>query len=502
MKTDTGRTKIGGGHKEGFDRNSIRVRLIVAFLLFGMSLMAVLWVLQTVFLEGYYELVAERKSGNIIRNLSHLYAQGEDFDRESFCQELGRVSSEYDIFFYMEAVDGSFSIMSTDFIKSGRFLTGSIDIIELARNNLSISGLDKISFSMGSDDNKLLVNAFLVESRYRPAVYFFAVTRLKPLGSAIGILASQLMLVTFGALLFGLVAALWYSKRVASPIAEISRKAKLLGRGGYDVTFTGGSYTEINELADTLTEAAGELKRADILQKDLMANVSHDLRTPLTMIKSYAELIRDISGENKERRDEHLEVIIEETDRLSELVGDILALSRIQSGSEQMEMADVDIQEAAAHVLATYKVLEENADFSFRFIDIGSKVMVEGDERRLQQVFSNLISNAVRYSGDVRDISIEFTLSNGEVRCAVRDKGIGIAAEDLENIWNRYQKASRQGARVTTGGTGLGLSIAREILEHHGAEYGVESKLGEGSCFWFSMPYKTIKKNKKPLTRS
>lgn len=122
--------------------------------------------------------------------------------------------------------------------------------------------------------------------------------------------------------------------------------------------------------------------------------------------------------------------------------------------------------------------------------------MVEGDERKLQQVFSNLISNAVRYSTENREITLRFTVEQGgsRVRCEVRDRGIGIAEEDLDKIWNRYQKASKQGVRAVSGGTGLGLSIAREILQHHDAEYGVESKEGEGSCFWFTLPCKFVEK--------
>ena len=153
-----------------------------------------------------------------------------------------------------------------------------------------------------------------------------------------------------------------------------------------------------------------------------------------------------------------------------------------------MEMEDFDLQEAADSVLSTYMVMEQEG-FGFHVSKLPGTVIVHGDRRKIQQVIANLISNAIRYSKDEKDVTLEFTEDGGFVTCSVADKGIGIEEGDLEKIWNRYQKASRQGTRSAQG-TGLGLSIASEILEKHGAKYGVDSKPGEGSRFWFSLPVK------------
>ena len=259
---------------------------------------------------------------------------------------------------------------------------------------------------------------------------------------------------------------------------------------GQDVHFEGGDYKELKDLAATLNQTASDLKASDALQKDLIANVSHDLRTPLTMIKSYAEMIRDLSGDIPEKREEHLGVIIQEADRLDDLVGDILTLSKMQAGVVEMDMEDFDLQEAGESVLSTYMVMEQEG-FTLNYRPLDEKIIVNGDRRKIQQVISNLISNAIRYSRDVKEVSLEFTRSGDSVTCAVLDKGIGIDEADQAKIWNRYQKASKQGVRSSQG-TGLGLSIASEILEKHGATYGVESKPGEGSRFWFTLPVKNI----------
>ncbi|MBR5730675.1 MAG: HAMP domain-containing histidine kinase, partial [Firmicutes bacterium] len=194
----------------------------------------------------------------------------------------------------------------------------------------------------------------------------------------------------------------------------------------------------------------------------------------------------DISGDDPVKREAHLDVIIKETDRLDELVDDILTLSKMQAGVMEMEMADFDIQEAAESVLSTYMVME-NEGFKISFEPVEGTVTVHGDRHRIQQVIANLLSNAVRYSKENKEIKLGFRRDGGNIVCSVEDKGIGIAEEDLDKIWNRYQKASKQGARSSQG-TGLGLSIASEVLQKHGAQYGVESKPGEGSRFWFSLP--------------
>ena len=166
---------------------------------------------------------------------------------------------------------------------------------------------------------------------------------------------------------------------------------------------------------------------------------------------------------------------------------DILTLSRIQAGVETMDLQPVDLQKCAESILATYRVLEEQEGFSIRLQTLPQPLLVNADQHRMEQVLSNLISNAVRYSGDVKDVTVAFLQDKKWLRCEVRDKGIGIAAEDIPNIWNRYERASARGARSKQG-TGLGLSITKEILERHGAKYGVESKVGEGSTFWFALP--------------
>ena len=249
--------------------------------------------------------------------------------------------------------------------------------------------------------------------------------------------------------------------------------------------FEGGHYSEISQLADTLNYTSQELAKADNLQKDLIANVSHDLRTPLTMVKSYAEMIRDLSGDNPEKRNAHLRVIIDEADRLNAMVSDLLVISRMQSGVETLNITEFNIKETILSILNSYRIFTDQEGFTFLFND-APDIMVKGDESRIKQVISNLISNGVKYSGDSKTITISLKDDARSVRCEVTDYGEGIPEDELPHIWERYYKASNNHKRNTTG-TGLGLAIVKEILLQHHARFGVESTLNAGSTFWFEL---------------
>jgi signal transduction histidine kinase len=249
--------------------------------------------------------------------------------------------------------------------------------------------------------------------------------------------------------------------------------------------FEGGHYSEIIKLADTLNYTSQELARADNMQKDLIANVSHDLRTPLTMVKSYAEMIRDLSGDDPVKRNEHLRVIIDEADRLNLLVTDLLELSQMQSGRQSLSFTSFSMRETIENLLPPYRIFAERENFELTFRANGDGA-VTGDESKIKQVLSNLITNAVKFSGDKKLIEIELVETDEAVRCSVRDYGAGIPKRELKNIWRRYYKASGNYLRSAEG-TGLGLSIVKEILTLHGAKFGVDSEPGRGSIFWFEL---------------
>jgi signal transduction histidine kinase len=486
----TGKTGPEPAKKYQIDTKGLKFKLTLYFLLFAVALMAVLWLLQIAFMDAYYESSMKRQVRQMVESVSRTYAYTPELDVEDLCLDVAEMAYGSDTYLYLETADGLLRITSSaDSETPGRMFMGGARERDKARELIQESSEKTVLFYVeGSrSGSRTLVYGTLSESAYREDLFIYAFAPVYPVDATVRILASQLLLVTAASLLLAVILALWLSGRLSRPLIQIKNSAEQLARGDYDVPFRGGGYTEIDELATTLTRTAQELSKADELQKDLLANVSHDLRTPLTMVKSYAELIRDISGEDPEKRTTHLGVIIEEADRLDGLVGDILTLSKIQSGVEIMELRPTDLVQLAEHTIATFRVLEELDEYRFDLEAPPGPVWARGDGRRLSQVLHNLIANAVRYSPEEKVVRVTVAEEGDRVRVSVEDRGIGIPASELQSIWDRYHRASRQGSRALSGGSGLGLSISREILQLHGASYGVESTEGRGSRFWFAL---------------
>ena len=276
-------------------------------------------------------------------------------------------------------------------------------------------------------------------------------TALTPLGATVSILNVETNYICAILLVLSILLAILIYRKISKPLMLTNQKALLLASGDYSVRFGGkGDYREIDQLNDTLSFAASELGKTEELRRELMANISHDLRTPLTMIKGYAELMRDIPGENTP---ENLKTIIDETSRLSDLVTDILDISKQNDG---------------------YAITFEHDNEAF----------IEADSIKMSQVLYNLINNAINYTGNDKKVVIRQTIKDGFVKIEIIDTGDGIDEKDMPFIWDRYYKVDKN-HKSPVKGTGLGLSIVKNILELHGFEYGVISNLGKGSIFYF-----------------
>ena len=308
---------------------------------------------------------------------------------------------------------------------------------------------------------------------------------LQPLDETIGILSRQLVYISLIIFVIALVISVIIALVISRPLTGITEKAKLLARGRYDIAFDRGGYSEVNQLADTLNYTASALMQTENLRRELIANVSHDLRTPLTMIKLYAEMIRDLSGDNKKKRDQNVAVIIEESDRLTGLVQNLLDLSKLQSGAVPFEPSVFDLNGLIRSILPRYDALVQKDGYRFVFRQEG-EAPVRADEKRIEQVLYNLINNAVNYAGEDKTVTVSIRGVGSAVRVSVADNGAGIAQEDIGLIWDRYYKVDKEHRRAVTG-TGLGLSIVKSILDRHGMKYGVHSVKGQGAEFWFEL---------------
>ncbi len=488
--------------KSKFDFRSIRFKLWVYFIGFAIVLIGLIWFLQIFFLNNFYQDMKIRETTNLADELVQYY-NDENQDLTTLMQKIDALSfsNENDLYIRVETAAGGIVIPPTygEHVQLYRY---GLQIQEL-RAQLEISPLGKASILSKKEGSGTRIfsyarylskatDSFNEEENKARSYIIYIVSPLYPVKSTIAILRSQLIYITVIAALLALTLALYLASRISKPIKEITNSAAEMGKGHYGVKFKGGHYSEITELADTLTNASRELEKTDMYQKDLIANVSHDLRTPLTMIKSYAEMIRDLSGNNPPKREAHLGVIIDEADRLNTLVNDMLNMSKMQSRSIELERSNFDLKKTAETILASFEILAEKEGYHFKF-NCSSSVIVNGDETKIKQVLSNLINNAVKYGGEDKEIIVNIKKSSRKVRCEIIDHGPGIAPDEINHVWERYYKSSTHHVRPTDG-SGLGLSIVKEILTLHRANYGVNSKLGKGSTFWFEMETVKLKK--------
>lgn len=459
------------------------MRLIRYFICFTVMLMAMIWILQVLFLQTFYQQMKIHQLYSLAEKIESGYGS------ENLYDTISALTARSDIYIQID-YDGA-TLYSTSSYQSGKMnFFASTYNADFLKSKLDDSDKDHIvvqEHMVGTDSQAMVYASVLDKDELGNSVYLMIYSPLTAVGSTISILAELLVIITIVSMLFGLIMAIFIARRLSRPINNITREAEKLAQGDYNNTvFDGTGYAETEELAATLNYASDELSKADKLQKDLIANVSHDLKTPLTMVKSYAEMIRDISGEKKEKRERHLQVIINEADRLNELVNDLVTLSKMQANVDALTLEDVNLEQAARETLDSFSLHTEQDGFTME-LQVEGATDVSCDSKKIRQVFANLIGNAVRYSSDDKYIMVKLTERADSVLCEVVDHGQGIPPEDQESVWDRYYQSSSNHSR-TSQGTGLGLSIVKQILIQHRAEFGVRSKLNEGSDFWFELP--------------
>lgn len=483
--------------RKKIDFHSIKFKLLAYFLVFAVIMMILVWFLQIFFLNNYYEDMKTKQTARIADQIRKSY-QSKDGDLTALKAVIKEVSAEDDLTIFIRTRTGRSVTNKAGQPIDQQYYYDSRYEAEMFRLNakLQTSSFDSISeilTNRAQPENRTLEYAGFLDKSNRSSAQnadsyvMFIFSPLYPMHSTVEILKHQLLYIIVIALCLALLLSILLARHISQPIRQITNAAAKMSKGDYNVKFQSSRYSEIQELAETLNLAESEIERTGQYQQDLIANVSHDLRTPLTMIRSYAEMIRDLSGDNPEKRNKHLKVIIDESDRLNALVNDMLTMSRMQSKRMLLINAPFNLTQAAADVMSTYEVLNDKEGYNIIFQHPKAAMMVNADEAKIKQVMNNLMSNAVKYCGDDKYIRVTLKRTGRKIRFSVEDHGPGIPADELPHVWDKYYKASANHARDTKS-TGLGLSIVKEILNLHKATFDVDSTVGKGSTFWFELP--------------
>lgn len=476
----------------------IKWSLFLSFLLFSGVLLVLLWLFQTVFLDDFYKSIKRSTIENTAKTIA---ANIENEDLPTLLDRLAQ-NNDVDILIADDSGNTVYKAENTresllSIMPPGRIAeylstaaasgNGSVlDLIDMSGFKNDHYKPDQFTGPVPERDEGMgesIVYGQLVTLDDGSQNFILLNAVLTPVFSTVETLRTQLLIVTAILLVLSLGLALYLSRRVAKPIIGINERSKELAKGNYDVSFSATGYKEIAELANTLNHAAVELNKVERLRRELIANVSHDLRTPLTMISGYAEVMRDLPGENSP---ENVQVIIDEARRLTGLVNDLLDISRLQSGSQKLNLKTYNLTDSIRSILSRYNKLVDQEGFILAF-DADQETYVSADELRIDQVVYNLVNNAISYTGEDKKVVVRQTVGDGKVRIEVSDSGAGIAADQLPHIWDRYYKGDKNHRRAVIG-TGLGLSIVKSALELHDGDYGVESTLEKGTTFWFALP--------------
>ncbi len=459
------------------DRRSLRFRLSLFLVLFAAGLMASLWLFQSLFLGTSY---AAMKTREIVRTAEQTRAA---YGNDGFSDLILQTSFNQGIDIEVFDFDGNLLAISDE---DDRASTRDLVRFDDFRTRV-LASTAPVTYTVQDarvEGSILVYGSVVVDAQGNRALLYVG-SPLNPDDATSTVLGKQMLYATALSLLLALVAAVLLSKPISDPIVRITKAAASLAQGRYRRPAGKGAYTEVDQLDHTLADAAAELSRTEDLRRELVGNISHDLRTPLTMVKAYAEMIRDLSGNDRERREAHLKVIIEESDRLGALVSDVLDLSRAESDNESPVRVVLDLGEMVGRILERFHIYTEKEGTVFAFSCDGP-ALVRADPVRMQQVVYNLVGNAVNYAGADRTVRIRVTDAEGRVRFEVSDTGRGIPPEEQDAIWERYYKSGEPHRRSVVG-SGIGLSIVKRILEAHGARFGVVSQVGEGSTFWFEL---------------
>ncbi len=473
----------------------LRSKLFTALIAFAMIILLLLWGFQVLMLDTtYYQLTKSRMS-SVANQIEMLYTDT-DTDK-SFSQNITALALNNEFCIYIFDKNGS--PIANAHPTSGCIIhsINSEKLTELYHNSLESGGeyfhrANMNGFKDGEKRPFFKRDIYSVRDRIlnvsvkdtpQGTLIIMLDSAISPVNVIKTALTFQLIITTIITAISAALIANILAKKLSQPISDVNRAAKRLTAGEYDVKFTGNGYREIYELSDTLNQTAKDLNKTDKLQKELIANISHDLRTPLTLITGYCEMMRDIEGENNA---ENMQVVIDETARLSSLVNDLVDLSKYQGNTEVLDIEEFDIDMLLIETANRYRKLMQDKDYTFVYESIGERI-VKCDKKRILQVIYNLINNAINYSGEDKTVIIETLITDsGKTRIEITDHGEGISKEDLPYIFDRYYKVDKVHKRAVTG-TGLGLSIVKGILEKHGATYGVRSEVGTGSTFYFEI---------------
>lgn len=456
---------------------SIRMKLWTWMLVLIAFVFVFLWIFQIFFLESFYLNTQIKKNRDQGQRLAALW----ESSKIDFQEETEQIALEMNI--VVEIINAEHELIYISQESNAKVALGkNIQKTELVQEAFQGKAHYRAIEHPKFKNQIILIGLPVYENQQIVAAMIMSMPTIQ-IEETSRFIKNQLLWMTWILLLVATAMAYGLSKQFVSPILKIQRVASQIAQGKLGIQVTIKEKDEMGHLAESINEMSLSLEKIERNRREFLANVSHELRTPLSLIKGYAEMIRDISGENPEKRNKQLENIIIETNRLNGMVNDILLLTQIDSGQKQFVKERFVLNAVIHQVINQFDILAHQKRIDIELISTGLYT-VSLDKMSIMQVFYNLISNAIRHVDIDGKIIIKLVKQNNQLKVEIMDNGPGIPANQINHIWDRYVKGDY--AEMTNQkGLGLGLAITQKIFEEQKLLYGVESEPGKGSCFWF-----------------
>lgn len=464
--------------------NSIFVKLLVSYLVVIFIAITLIGGLQLFLTRNY--LMDNKEKELVVRSreladiVKPLLAEGKD--TRSVIVSFNRADRILGTEFWVIDNKGKVLAAAADHLYCEGNTLESADLASLKRGHVSLRRGQSQYFK----EAVIRVAAPIIErDRFVGAVVLFAPVQ------GVNEVSSKMRQIYIGAAVLGIITAallgIAISRYITKPLREASRVASRIAEGDFEQRVKVKSEDEFGKLGKAINNMIQRLADSEKMRRDFIANVSHELRSPLTSVQGFVNALLEEKDKDLEERQKYLTIVQKETDRLNKLINDLLEISKFESQGVNFNMNEFPLEVVLNRATTSLKPQLDAKKLTVKIALSEDMPLCYGDEDRIEQVIHNLLSNALQYSPEGSKILITSQILPDEIHVEISDNGPGIPAEDLPLVWERFYRVDKDRSRQK-GGTGLGLAIVQEIIKKHGGRVTAESEPGEGTVFGFTLP--------------